>query len=119
MAVTAKKGHYAMLMRAQRNNDWQMYGTCPVCLPAGSKLLAASLAECEGDDMIKQALLHVHTANEEALEWYQHRGFKVGMLPGLGRLCCTLAATCDGQLFVPVLSLVLVMCSSSAGVCRK
>lgn len=27
--------------------------------------------------MIKHALLHVHTANTEALDWYQHRGFKV------------------------------------------
>lgn len=44
---------------------------------AGSKLLAESLAQCEDDDNIRQALLHVHTANEEALDWYQHRGFKV------------------------------------------
>lgn len=34
--------------------------------------------------MIQQAVLHVHTANTEALEFYQRRGFKVsgGMLWG-------------------------------------
>lgn len=52
-----------------------------MCVPApGSKLLEASLCECEGDDVIRQALLHVHTANTEAMDWYQHRGFKVGDL---------------------------------------
>lgn len=52
----------------------------------GSKLLEASLSECEGDDVIRQALLHVHTANTEALDWYQHRGFKVGAAPSD---CCS------------------------------
>jgi ribosomal protein S18 acetylase RimI-like enzyme len=32
--------------------------------------------------MIKQALLHVHTANTAALDWYQHRGFKVQLVTG-------------------------------------
>lgn len=31
--------------------------------------------------MITRALLHVHTGNTEALEWYQHRGFQVRPTP--------------------------------------
>ncbi|KAF6264442.1 acyl-CoA N-acyltransferase [Scenedesmus sp. NREL 46B-D3] len=43
----------------------------------GSQLLAASLASCEGDPAIKHALLHVHTGNTEALEFYRRKGFTV------------------------------------------
>jgi ribosomal protein S18 acetylase RimI-like enzyme len=46
-------------------------------LPAGSQLLAASLAGCEDDPAIKRVLLHVHTPNTEALEFYSRKGFTV------------------------------------------
>ncbi|KAF8072627.1 Naa50 [Scenedesmus sp. PABB004] len=43
----------------------------------GSRLLAASLAECADDGAIREAVLHVHAANEEAREFYERRGFAV------------------------------------------
>jgi ribosomal protein S18 acetylase RimI-like enzyme len=46
-------------------------------LRPGSQLLAASLACCGEDAAIKRALLHVHTANTEALEFYSRKGFTV------------------------------------------
>lgn len=44
---------------------------------AGSRLLSESLAFCADDLAVKQALLHVHAGNEEALEFYTKRGFTV------------------------------------------
>jgi ribosomal protein S18 acetylase RimI-like enzyme len=51
-----------------------------VAFSAGSQLLAASLACCEEDPAIKRVMLHVHTANTEALEFYSRKGFTVSWL---------------------------------------
>lgn len=73
-ALQPAAAHTALLVRLG-------FTVCCCCLApagAGSWLLAESLAQCEGDDVIKRALLHVHCGNTEALDWYQHRGFRVG-----------------------------------------
>eukprot|EP00879_Flechtneria_rotunda_P022855 GHRR01024154.1.p1 GENE.GHRR01024154.1~~GHRR01024154.1.p1 ORF type:complete len:152 (+),score=34.67 GHRR01024154.1:461-916(+) len=43
----------------------------------GSKLVEASLAACQSDPVIKQAVLHVHTANTDAVSFYERLGFKL------------------------------------------
>jgi hypothetical protein len=63
-------------------SEGSMYPPCDyetgLCLvAAGSKLLAESLSQCTEDPGITQAVLHVHTANAHALEWYERKGFLV------------------------------------------
>lgn len=43
-------------------------------------------------------MLHVHTANTEALEWYQHRGFKVSHIAAAKDLWLTAPNDCMSAL---------------------
>jgi ribosomal protein S18 acetylase RimI-like enzyme len=57
----------------------------------GQKLLDLALAECADDPAITTAALHVHVSNDDAVAWYQKRGFAVKVLRLLLALCCFLA----------------------------
>jgi ribosomal protein S18 acetylase RimI-like enzyme len=46
----------------------------------GQKLLDLALAECAADPAITTAALHVHVSNDDAVAWYQKRGFAVKVL---------------------------------------
>jgi ribosomal protein S18 acetylase RimI-like enzyme len=48
-------------------------------LSAGSKLLCYTLECAECDPQIKEAVVHMHSANEDARRFYERHGFKVGI----------------------------------------
>lgn len=49
-----------------------------MCALPGSRLLEKCLSEASQDDNIKEAYLHVHTSNEEAIRFYTQFDFEVG-----------------------------------------